>query len=245
MLAQKPLALDLESARRVVEAADEAGVKLAVNQNGRWCPPLRAATLLVAAGRRRRRRRRHAPPRQEHAAGRRPPLRRARPLRDLRLRRPLDRHQPLLARRRPSGRGARVRLPRAGPARTTRAIPGARPCEIRWASGANVLIRTVGDARTARAGRAVLDPRHRGHDPRQRPARLGLPRARPRRRGRAVRARGRLVPGGPRGDDGRAAVGDRRGPRAVQLGPPQPAVARADAGRVPLGRPADGAPVAL
>src|SRR3954447_21736874 len=36
VLAQKPLALDLESACRVVDAADEAGLKLAVNQNGRW-----------------------------------------------------------------------------------------------------------------------------------------------------------------------------------------------------------------
>jgi predicted dehydrogenase len=47
VLAQKPLALDLAAARRAVDAADRAGVRLAVNQNGRWAPPWRAATRLV------------------------------------------------------------------------------------------------------------------------------------------------------------------------------------------------------
>src|SRR5205814_8056700 len=50
VLAQKPLALDLDDARRAVEAAERAGVKLAVNQNGRWSPQWRAATLLVQQG---------------------------------------------------------------------------------------------------------------------------------------------------------------------------------------------------
>jgi predicted dehydrogenase len=50
VLAQKPLALDLDDARRAVEAAERAGVKLAVNQNGRWAPQWRAATLLVQQG---------------------------------------------------------------------------------------------------------------------------------------------------------------------------------------------------
>ena len=50
MLAQKPLADDLAAARAVVEEAERAGVKLAVNQNGRWAPPWRIATLLVEQG---------------------------------------------------------------------------------------------------------------------------------------------------------------------------------------------------
>jgi predicted dehydrogenase len=50
VLAQKPLALDVESAQRLVEAAGRAGLMFAVNQNGRWAPPWRAATLLVEQG---------------------------------------------------------------------------------------------------------------------------------------------------------------------------------------------------
>jgi predicted dehydrogenase len=50
VLAQKPLALDLAAATRVVEAAERAGIKLAVNQNGRWAPQWRAATLLLEQG---------------------------------------------------------------------------------------------------------------------------------------------------------------------------------------------------
>ncbi len=50
VLAQKPLARDLDVARRVVDAAEHAGVKLAVNQNGRWAPQWRAATRLIERG---------------------------------------------------------------------------------------------------------------------------------------------------------------------------------------------------
>jgi predicted dehydrogenase len=50
VLAQKPLALDVDAARAVVEQAERRGVKIAVNQNGRWSPPWRIATLLVDAG---------------------------------------------------------------------------------------------------------------------------------------------------------------------------------------------------
>ena len=50
MLAQKPLAEDLAAARAVVEEAERAGVTLAVNQNARWAPPWRIATLLVEQG---------------------------------------------------------------------------------------------------------------------------------------------------------------------------------------------------
>jgi predicted dehydrogenase len=50
VLAQKPLADDLAAARAVVEEAERAGVTLAVNQNARWAPPWRIATLLVEQG---------------------------------------------------------------------------------------------------------------------------------------------------------------------------------------------------
>jgi len=50
VLAQKPLALDVDAALAVVEESERRGVKIAVNQNGRWSPPWRIATLLVDAG---------------------------------------------------------------------------------------------------------------------------------------------------------------------------------------------------
>lgn len=50
VLAQKPLAPDLAAARAVVEEAEQRGVTLAVNQNARWAPPWRIATLLIDEG---------------------------------------------------------------------------------------------------------------------------------------------------------------------------------------------------
>jgi predicted dehydrogenase len=53
VLAQKPLTLDrLDADRlpRLLARADEAGLRVAVNHNGRWAPPWRAATLLVRQG---------------------------------------------------------------------------------------------------------------------------------------------------------------------------------------------------
>lgn len=53
VLAQKPLTLsaaDLDRLPAVVALATDAGVRLAVNHNGRWAPPWRAATLLVRQG---------------------------------------------------------------------------------------------------------------------------------------------------------------------------------------------------
>ncbi|MFQ5796401.1 MAG: Gfo/Idh/MocA family protein [Candidatus Bipolaricaulia bacterium] len=50
ILAQKPLALDVDAAREVVEQAQRRDLKLAVNQNGRWAPPWRIATLLIQRG---------------------------------------------------------------------------------------------------------------------------------------------------------------------------------------------------
>jgi predicted dehydrogenase len=50
VLAQKPLAEDLDTARELVEAAERLGLRLAVNQNGRWAPAWRVATLLIEQG---------------------------------------------------------------------------------------------------------------------------------------------------------------------------------------------------
>lgn len=50
VLAQKPLATDLASLAPVLEEADRRGVRVAVNQNGRWAPAWRLATLLVDDG---------------------------------------------------------------------------------------------------------------------------------------------------------------------------------------------------
>jgi predicted dehydrogenase len=50
ILSQKPFAVDLDVARRLVERAQRAGVKLAVNQNGRFAPHFACARLAVAQG---------------------------------------------------------------------------------------------------------------------------------------------------------------------------------------------------
>jgi predicted dehydrogenase len=50
VLAQKPLTLsadDLAALPGLLERAEAAGVRVAVNHNGRWAPPWRAATLLL------------------------------------------------------------------------------------------------------------------------------------------------------------------------------------------------------
>ena len=54
VLAQKPLvatAEDLAALPAVLARADAAGVRVAVNQNGRWAPPWRLTTLLLRAAR--------------------------------------------------------------------------------------------------------------------------------------------------------------------------------------------------
>ena len=54
VLAQKPLTLsaaDLDLLPGLLARADAAGVRIAVNHNGRWAPPWRATTLLVRDGR--------------------------------------------------------------------------------------------------------------------------------------------------------------------------------------------------
>lgn len=50
VLAQKPLSADLATARALVHEAEQLGLTLAVNQNGRWAPAWRVATLLVQQG---------------------------------------------------------------------------------------------------------------------------------------------------------------------------------------------------
>jgi predicted dehydrogenase len=50
VLAQKPLALRADEAREVLEEAERRGVTVAVNQNARWAPAWRVATLLVQDG---------------------------------------------------------------------------------------------------------------------------------------------------------------------------------------------------
>jgi len=50
VLAQKPLTFDLDGLMPVLEEADRRGLVVAVNQNGRWAPPWRLATLLVEEG---------------------------------------------------------------------------------------------------------------------------------------------------------------------------------------------------
>ncbi|MFO0916543.1 MAG: Gfo/Idh/MocA family oxidoreductase [Pirellulales bacterium] len=50
VLSQKPLTTDLAVGERLVELADRQGVKLAVNQNGRWAPHFSYAREAVRAG---------------------------------------------------------------------------------------------------------------------------------------------------------------------------------------------------
>jgi predicted dehydrogenase len=50
VLSQKPFVLDLDVGRRLVELADKKGVRLAVNQNGRWAPHFSYALRAIEAG---------------------------------------------------------------------------------------------------------------------------------------------------------------------------------------------------
>ena len=50
VLVQKPMALDLDTARALVEEAEDAGIVFAVNQNGRFDPSIRAAKALLDQG---------------------------------------------------------------------------------------------------------------------------------------------------------------------------------------------------
>ena len=50
VLSQKPFVLDLDAGERLVDLADAQGVKLAVNQNGRWAPHFAYIRHTVRAG---------------------------------------------------------------------------------------------------------------------------------------------------------------------------------------------------
>ncbi len=50
VLSQKPFVLDLDTGERLVRMADDNGVKLAINQNGRWAPHLSWMRAAVRAG---------------------------------------------------------------------------------------------------------------------------------------------------------------------------------------------------
>jgi predicted dehydrogenase len=50
VLSQKPFTLDLDSGKRLADLAAERGLKLAVNQNGRWAPHFSYMRHAVAAG---------------------------------------------------------------------------------------------------------------------------------------------------------------------------------------------------
>ncbi len=50
VLSQKPFVLDLDDGDRLVRMADDAGLRLAVNQNGRWAPHLAWMRQAVRAG---------------------------------------------------------------------------------------------------------------------------------------------------------------------------------------------------
>jgi predicted dehydrogenase len=50
VLSQKPFALDLNEGRRLVELAEDCGVRLAVNQNGRWAPHFSYIKQAIARG---------------------------------------------------------------------------------------------------------------------------------------------------------------------------------------------------
>ncbi len=50
ILAQKPLAASVSDARNIVLEAERRGLRVAVNQNGRWAPAWRVATLLIQQG---------------------------------------------------------------------------------------------------------------------------------------------------------------------------------------------------
>jgi predicted dehydrogenase len=50
VLSQKPLVLDLETGRRLADLSDQLGLRLAVNQNGRWAPHFSWMREAIRAG---------------------------------------------------------------------------------------------------------------------------------------------------------------------------------------------------
>ncbi len=222
VLAQKPVTLSADDLARlpaVLARAADAGVRVAVNHNGRWAPPWRAATLLVRQG----------------AVGEvvgvthlhdkaLPPLA-GTPFDDVPhmlltdyLLHWVDITRGWLA---DGGAGA-VTSVQAVDAR----VPG-QPAEARnpWSatlslatvSGASATLRITGSNVAAEPGLPVLGARHGGHAARQRAARLRPAGAGRRRHPHARRAGRRVVRRRLRRGDGRADVRGGRGPRAGEL----------------------------
>ena len=240
VLAQKPLAEDLDIARELVEEAERLGMRLAVNQNGRWAPAWRVATLLVDRG----------------AVG---DVVAVTHLYDhnygFTLGTVFDGIEHLVlydysvhwfditrcwleAKRATSVRAREYRTPNQPPESTA---PWGAWATIEYEDGVERLDPRHRGCCDDAAEQTVLDPRRGGHDPWPR-ARLGqrawlrARRARAERDEDKVRAGRDVVLAGVRRHLERARVCDRRRTRAVQLRPAQPALARADSGGLPLRR---------
>ena len=187
VLAQKPLTLSADDLARlpdVLAKADAAGVRVAVNHNGRWAPPWRAATLLLRRRRRRRGRRRHPPARQAAAAAGRHAVRRRAAHAAHRLPPALGRHHPDLARRRTSAHSVQAADSRVPGQPADARNPWSATLSLATAAGATATLRIAGNVVTSEPGVPVLGARHDRHAARQRAARLRPPRARRRRRPR-------------------------------------------------------------
>ena len=236
VLSQKPLrARPAGAARELVEDADRHGLRLAVNQNGRWAPAWRIATLLVQQG---------AigevcavthlyehdfdwmlgdwPDELEHFV-----------IYDFSG--ALDRHHALLAGREDDPRRPGARVPDPGAAR--------RRARRRGAPGSPSSTRTGRARRFAASARRATRPGNpfwihgsegtiRG-SVRKGPISSSWSATGP---SRATRLVGEWMPDGFAGTMGELCSRDRRGPRAVQLGAAQPPLPRAHPRGVSLGR---------
>ena len=240
VLAQKPLAEDLDTARELVEEAERLGLRLAVNQNGRWAPAWRAATLLVEQG----------------AVG---DVVAVTHLYDhnygFTLGTVFDGIEHLVlydysvhwfditrcwleAKRATSVRAREYRTPNQPPESTA---PWGAWATIEYEDGSSAFIRGIGGAATTRPSKPFwihgTEGTIRGHVLGSgNVPRLRARRARAERDEDTVRARWDVELAGVRRHVRRARVCDRRRTRALQLRPAQPALARADARGLPLGR---------
>ncbi len=172
VLAQKPFADDLDTARELVEEAERLRSGSSPSTRTRAGRPPGAPRPAYRAGCDRRRRRRHPSLRPQLRLHARHRLRRDRAPRPLRLLGALVRHHALLARR-------QVRRPRCERASTGRRnqppeskAPWGAWATIDYEDGSSALIRGVGCAATSRPRKPFWIHGSRGHDPRSR-ARLG------------------------------------------------------------------------
>ncbi len=230
VLSQKPFVLDLDAGARLADLADANGVRLAVNQNGRWAPHLAWMREAVRAGLIGRLQSCSIDIHWDHGWIAGTAVRGDRRPRPLRLRDPLVR----LSREPWHPRHLGLRHPRP------RLRPGGAPAAPRL--GARRLRRRPGDARLRRRHPV----RRRGpHLPRRQRRGADQPRPRPRHPGGHPEHRGgaqppaasrHLVRGRLRRHDGRAAQGRRGRRRAAARRPRQPRGAGAGLRRHRLGR---------